>query len=951
MTCLIGYRLTKYLVNLVYTKEGEEFMKLIKKFLGISLLLYANANAAIISGSTYCDLNLNGIRDADEVCTNEAVWIKLQYPTGKVDVMQPEHPSGFFSFNVNKTGDFFLFIDDNGDFKDSTPTAPSNTVFVNPASGSFDITITNSNDEDNSSQFGLAPDQTCNCDGGNGIMTIAPITIDGDVSEWATVISDPDNGSCDSGCQTDYDINKTKTGVIQTIGRNLVRFAWTGEENPNGYVYGYTKRVGSSNNTETFMYYKDGDGDGLMENGDIALYGRWQGSTRNVDMQMCEYIPADPINGDPMVWQESDVGTPLSYPEGATVPEEWVGSADGYTLAGSFVNCGPRDGLIGIGSANGIEMEWQVPWQVVGMTNGINTKITYHISTMNSEVNDNNPPGQVDDNMGNCPLAAEPGVNLTVTKTANHTTQIIGQPITYTISVTNTGGSSNTIHVNDVLPTGVSYVGYSGTNWSCTEGPTNNVSCDYSGTLGYGASSSFTITATVDNDPVLYGEILTNTACANSDENTTLVCDDANTTVLTPAAGVLLSMEKTVDNDNPREGDQVTYTLRVINYGDTNATNVVVNDTLPAGVIYDSHSPSAANYNGTDWIIPTLDSGASAEMNITATIDSGYVGALISNEACASAEENATLVCDDANLTVYTPIVKLTIQKIALPPNPAEGDTVSYAIIVNNEGEDNATGVHIEDILPSADPSVTYVGYSGANWNCTYNDPTLSCDYASQIVPGTPASLMINVTVDANTSTQTFTNNVCTQADENITWVCDDANITVNDDLDIGVTKIVDDSTPSANQTITYTITVTNYGPIAATGVEVSEDIYTSDLLTGIIFSPSKGSMIDDETWDVGDLNVNETATLTVTATVVGDVSGGEEFINRAAVTDLIQTDINSDNDRAQASIVVGCPCNDVKSDSSPAMSKVSGLIMILMTIMIGLFFIRREEQINQNRR
>lgn len=38
------------------------------------------------------------------------------------------------------------------------------------------------------------------------------------------------------------------------------------------------------------------------------------------------------------------------------------------------------------------------------------------------------------------------------------------------------------------------------------------------------------------------------------------------------------------------------------------------------------------------------------------------------------------------------------------------------------------------------------------------------------------------------------------------------------------------------------------------------------------------------------------------------------------------------------------CPCNDIKSDSSDAMSNISAALMILMTLMLGLYFVRREE-------
>ncbi len=45
------------------------------------------------------------------------------------------------------------------------------------------------------------------------------------------------------------------------------------------------------------------------------------------------------------------------------------------------------------------------------------------------------------------------------------------------------------------------------------------------------------------------------------------------------------------------------------------------------------------------------------------------------------------------------------------------------------------------------------------------------------------------------------------------------------------------------------------------------------------------------------------------------------------------------------------CPCNDVSSDSSSALNTLSSGLMILITLIIGLFFVRREEQLNANER
>ncbi|DAB40122.1 MAG TPA: hypothetical protein CFH81_07925 [Sulfurovum sp. UBA12169] len=1026
-------------------------MGLMKSLAAASILLLTDLTAATISGNVYCDLNENGMQDSGEVCTTEAVWVKLLYPSGKIEVTQPAHPSGEFSFNLqNYTGTFTLFVDNNTDLKDAEPTPPANMKFGIPATGSYEnIVIEDPDDVIEPKSFGLVPDPACDCDSRDGNMTISAISIDGDMSDWAGVLPDADNGSCDSGCQGDYDINKTITGEIQSTGRNIVRFSWTGEEDSDGYVYGYTQRVGSTSNTQTFLFYKDGDADGLMESGDIALVAGWQGNTGTVEMEICDYVPADAA-GDPMVWQDSDVGTPLLYPGGTTVPESWVGSADGYTIAGGLTNCRTSPDLIGKGSADGAQMEWRVKWSTVGMSPF--ERITYHISTTNAEINDNVPPDQIDDNMGNCPLMAAPIIDLDINKTVSDSTPAIGSEITYTVTVTNNGDSTSGVVVNDTLPEGVTYEGFRGEDWDCEYNATSRtLSCAYESLFAGGASSSFDVFAFVENDPNLVGDTLANNACVNSDDNMTLnECDEATIIPRSPDAGIWI--HKTVSDARPSEGDTIVYTINIANNGADTATDINVTDMLPSGTVYVSSSASAGSYDSTThvWSIPTLAGGAEAELNITATISADQAGNTISNEACAVSDQNSTPVCDDVNLTVRQAI--LEIEKVASTPFPAEGDSVIYAITLTNTGDGNATDINITDELPDG---VAYNDYNGTDWTCS-GDP-LSCTYSGILEPGDSATVEINVTIVAGVAGETITNTACIEGTE----ICDDENITVLDDLDLSVTKEVNNTTPTEGETIKYTITVTNHGPIVATGVEISEDTYLIDAIASDLqFDPQTGSMDGDETWNVGNLDVNETATLYVTATI-NTGTAGETYTNRVGLTALDQHDTNLTNNYAEATIAISalsqtahigdyvwyddnyngiqdaeeegvegltvtlldangtvvatmltdangsygfdvepgiysirfsglpenyiftktnmgsddavdsdadsggmissvsvesgevdntldtgiyCTCYDVKSDGSPALNHISAGLMILITLMLGLFFVRREE-------
>ena len=64
-----------------------------------------------------------------------------------------------------------------------------------------------------------------------------------------------------------------------------------------------------------------------------------------------------------------------------------------------------------------------------------------------------------------------------------------------------------------------------------------------------------------------------------------------------------------VDNAEPNEGDIITYTLTVVNNG-PNAATVSLDDSLPAGTVYDSHIATGGTvntYDGVTWNIGNIN--------------------------------------------------------------------------------------------------------------------------------------------------------------------------------------------------------------------------------------------------------------------------------------------------------------------------------------------------------
>lgn len=129
-----------------------------------------------------------------------------------------------------------------------------------------------------------------------------------------------------------------------------------------------------------------------------------------------------------------------------------------------------------------------------------------------------------------------------------------------------------------------------------------------------------------------------------------------------------LKVTKTVNNNIPYEGglSPINYTLTVTNLGPDLVTEVVVNDLLPSGVIFDSYAATQGNYyTSGPWVVGTLLSNTSSTLTITARVANGQAGKTITNSASVSSATRNDSV--STNNTSNVNIVPLASKKVYLP--------------------------------------------------------------------------------------------------------------------------------------------------------------------------------------------------------------------------------------------------------------------------------------------
>ena len=227
-----------------------------------------------------------------------------------------------------------------------------------------------------------------------------------------------------------------------------------------------------------------------------------------------------------------------------------------------------------------------------------------------------------------------------------------------------------------------------------------------------------------------------------------------------------LSITKTDSPDPVIAGNDLTYTITVKNNSPSDATGVVVTDTLPSGVTYKSETHVVGSVSQASGLVTWngfgLSGDATATLMITVTVDSSTMGS-ITNDVTVSGNEIDPYPGNNAvtQSTTVNSQADLSITEIDNPDPVVPGNDLTYTIMVKNNGPSDATSVVVTDTLPIG---VTYkseahiVGsVSQASGVVTWN--------GFGLVSGAMATITITVTVSSST-TGSVTNGVTVSGNE-----------------------------------------------------------------------------------------------------------------------------------------------------------------------------------------
>jgi uncharacterized repeat protein (TIGR01451 family) len=317
---------------------------------------------------------------------------------------------------------------------------------------------------------------------------------------------------------------------------------------------------------------------------------------------------------------------------------------------------------------------------------------------------------------------------------------------------------------------------------------------------------------------------------------------------------------------------------------------------------FSSQTPNASgagdgqNYLGDLQVTTDNQGNASFTEILSAPVPVGYYVSATATQGVLTINNTSQFSTNVQN--VQAPVTDLSVL-ISVPSTPPLYDqTYVYTLTITNNGPNDDTGVVLTDTLPT---------------NATYDSASSGTEAGGVLTDdigdlASGATEIVTITVTPNSITSTTLTNTATVTgdglDPDLTNNSDTTTGTIEADSDLAVliTPAFTGTEVPLGSPVTYAITVSNYGPNAASGV-----VTTISLPAGfdsVIVSPDLGTYTIDAnnniTINTGLLGVSQSSTITVTAT--------PEATGSATVTTSVTSSVedpNSANNTASNTVTV----------------------------------------------
>lgn len=449
--------------------------------------------------------------------------------------------------------------------------------------------------------------------------------------------------------------------------------------------------------------------------------------------------------------------------------------------------------------------------------------------------------------------------SLALTKVPNVNTAAVGDTVTYTYTVENTGE----VTINDL---------------NLVDDKLGTIST-LKDSLSPGETTTGTATHVVlESD--LPGPLVNNATITGTDTQNETVAADAKASVnLTYQSS--LALTKAASSDTAAVGETITYEYSITNNGSVTINDLTLTDDKLGAITL-----------GTDTLAPGASTTGSASYTV---LETDLPGPLVNNATASGTDSQNGAVTTTATESVeltYTSSMEVTKTPSGNTANV--GETVTYSYTVRNTGTVTINSLSITDDKLGA---VTLNQTSLAPGQTAIGTATHTVVEADL-----PGPLTNNVTA---TGTDILGDEVTEQAE---------ATVQLTYTADLTVTKTPSSDTASIGETVTYQYVLENTGNVTISGLTLVDDKLGTITLSTDSLAPG------------------EAATGTATHTIVeSDLPGPLTNVATAAGTDVLGRDVTSQG-TATVNLTYNAALEVVKT-SSPTTAAVGDTVTYTYTV------------------
>jgi uncharacterized repeat protein (TIGR01451 family) len=540
--------------------------------------------------------------------------------------------------------------------------------------------------------------------------------------------------------------------------------------------------------------------------------------------------------------------------------------------------------------------------------------------------------------------------DLAVVQTDSPDPVDLGSNLTYTITVTNAGPDpAPGVTMNHSIPLDTTFVSLTvPAGWTPTTGPVGGTDFVMASNPSFAAGGVAVFTLVVNVNPSTTANQIVGVVTISGGPPDPNLANNADTDFTAVNAGDV-RVTKADGGGAVTAGSTINYQITVSNDGVIPAADVSLTDALPAGTTHVSFMQTggattfATAFDGTTYTAtaPSMPPGSAFFQITVDTSPSTPAGTIITNTATVS---SSTPDPDSANNsattnTTVSASANLDVFKTEGADPVAAGALLTYTIQVFNNGFSDAQSVTLSDDVPANTTLVSFTAPAG--WSVTAppsggtgtitaslaNMPTGSSgtfNLAVAVNPSTPGGTIITNTATISSTT--------TDPDPEFDVATETTTVSTPAGADLSVTKVAGAGPFVAGGNVTYTITVSNAGPSAATNVTALDTLPAGT--TFVSATPSQGSCTGTSTVSCALGTIASGGSATVALVIATSTTPG--FVLNTVNVSATETDANMVNNVAFAPVITIPAAAPI-----PTMSEWTLLLLMLGLAGLGVAFIR----------